>query len=126
MFFRGLITFREERLVVDAQQTSALSKQSVALVVGHEVSHQWFGNLVTMEWWTELWLNEGYASFVEFLAVDHIFPDYDIWSQFTTDVLIPALVLDSLSSSHPVEVEIKSPAGSNKQTEILFKYMLMK
>lgn len=55
-------------------------------ISGHEIAHQWFGNLVTMDWWTHLWLNEGYASFVEFLCVDHVFPEYDIWTQFVTDM----------------------------------------
>lgn len=56
----GLVTYRETCLLVDTQNTSAVQKQWIALVVGHELAHQWFGNLVTMEWWTHLWLNEGY------------------------------------------------------------------
>jgi aminopeptidase N len=50
--------------------------------VGHELAHQWFGNLVTMEWWTDLWLNEGFATWVGWLAVDHMFPDWNVWHQF--------------------------------------------
>lgn len=82
----GLITYRETFLLVDPENTSLIRKQSIALTVGHEIAHQWFGNLVTMDWWTHLWLNEGYASFVEFLCVDHVFPEYDIWTQFVTDM----------------------------------------
>ncbi|KAF4524826.1 hypothetical protein B566_EDAN013986 [Ephemera danica] len=99
----GLVTYRETCLLVDPENTSAVRKQWIALVVGHELAHQWFGNLVTMEWWTHLWLNEGYASFVEFLCVAHLFPEYDIWTQFVTDTYIRALELDALNNSHPIE-----------------------
>lgn len=66
--------------------------------------------LVTMEWWTHLWLNEGYASFVEFLCVNKLFPDYDIWTQFVTDMYTRALELDCLKNSHPIEVPVGHPS----------------
>ncbi|XP_040158146.1 puromycin-sensitive aminopeptidase [Anopheles arabiensis] len=106
----GLITYRETFVLVDPENTSLIRKQSIALTVGHEIAHQWFGNLVTMEWWTHLWLNEGYASFVEFLCVDHLFPDYDIWTQFVTDMYTRALELDCLRNSHPIEVPVGHPS----------------
>ncbi|XP_001599897.2 puromycin-sensitive aminopeptidase isoform X2 [Nasonia vitripennis] len=106
----GLVTYRETCLLVDPHNTSAVVKQWIALVVGHELAHQWFGNLVTMEWWTHLWLNEGYASFVEFLCVDLLFPEYDIWTQFVTDTYIKALELDALKNSHAIEVPVGHPS----------------
>ncbi|KAB0796160.1 hypothetical protein PPYR_10221 [Photinus pyralis] len=106
----GLVTYRETCLLVDPENTSAVRKQWIALVVGHELAHQWFGNLVTMEWWTHLWLNEGYASFVEFLCVNHLFPQYDIWTQFVNDIYIRALELDCLKNSHPIEVPVGHPS----------------
>ncbi|XP_013146811.1 PREDICTED: aminopeptidase M1 isoform X2 [Papilio polytes] len=106
----GLVTYRETCLLVDEEHTSAVRRQWIALVVGHELAHQWFGNLVTMEWWTHLWLNEGYASFVEFLCVNHLFPDYDIWTQFVTETYIRALELDCLKNSHPIEVPVGHPS----------------
>lgn len=106
----GLVTYRETCLLVDPENTSAIRKQWIALVVGHELAHQWFGNLVTMEWWTHLWLNEGYASFVEFLCVEHLFPEYDIWTQFVTDTYCRALELDCLNNSHPIEVPVGHPS----------------
>ncbi|XP_020286136.1 puromycin-sensitive aminopeptidase isoform X2 [Pseudomyrmex gracilis] len=106
----GLVTYRETCLLVDPQNTSAVRKQWIALIVAHELAHQWFGNLVTMEWWTHLWLNEGYASFVEFLCVAHLFPEYDIWTQFVTDTHIRALELDALKNSHPIEVPVGHPS----------------
>lgn len=106
----GLVTYRETYLLVDPANTSSIRKQSIALTVGHEIAHQWFGNLVTMEWWTHLWLNEGYASFVEFLCVHHLFPEYDIWTQFVTDMYTRALELDCLKNSHPIEVPVNHPS----------------
>jgi len=106
----GLVTYRETALLVDAENSSASSKQTVALVVGHEIAHQWFGNLVTMDWWTHLWLNEGFASWIEYLCVDHCFPDYDIWTQFATGDFNRALELDALKNSHPIEVEVGHPS----------------
>ncbi len=67
---------------------------------------QWFGNLVTMEWWDGLWLNEGFASWVEYLCVDHCFPDWKIWTQFVYLDVGRAFELDALASSHPVEVPV--------------------
>ncbi len=105
----GAITYRESALLVDEDHSSAANKQWVALVIAHELAHQWFGNLVTMEWWTHLWLNEGFASYIEYLAVDHIFPQWDIWTQFAYNDLGVALKLDSLASTHPIEVEVHHP-----------------
>ncbi|KAL1129384.1 hypothetical protein AAG570_013911 [Ranatra chinensis] len=106
----GLVTYRQSCLLVDSENTSASRKQWIAIVVGHELAHQWFGNLVTMEWWTHLWLNEGYATFVENLCVAHLFPEYDIWTQFVSDMYIRALELDCLKNSHPIEVPVGHPS----------------
>ncbi|MDE2399862.1 MAG: M1 family metallopeptidase [Patescibacteria group bacterium] len=106
----GAITYRESALLVDENHSSASNKQWVALVVAHELAHQWFGNLVTMEWWTHLWLNEGFASYIEYLAVDKLFPKWDIWTQFSTNDLGVALRLDALLHTHPIEVEVHNPS----------------
>jgi puromycin-sensitive aminopeptidase len=106
----GLITYRAEMLLVDPESPNMSTKQWMAIVVGHEIAHQWFGNLVTMTWWTDLWLNEGFASWIEFLLVDHVHPEYQIWLQYITMALTRAMSLDSLRSSHPVEVEIEHPS----------------
>ena len=106
----GLVTYRETCLLVDPKNTSADRKQWIALVVGHELAHQWFGNLVTMEWWTHLWLNEGFASFVEYLCVDELYPNYHIWMQFLTQSYTRAMDLDALHNSHPIEVPVGHPS----------------
>jgi len=106
----GLVTFRETAVLVDAENTSAGTKQWVAIVVTHEMAHQWFGNLVTMEWWTHLWLNEGFASFMENTCTNDLYPEFGIWTQFVQNTLIGALELDALKNSHPIEVEVGHPS----------------
>ena len=106
----GLVTYRETCVLVDSANSSQSSKQWVAIVVCHETAHQWFGNLVTMEWWTHLWLNEGFASFMENLVTAALYPEFKIWEQFVPGTLIEALKLDALHSSHPIEVEVGHPS----------------
>lgn len=101
----GLVTYRDSSLLYDEQRSAATDKQWVASTVAHELAHQWFGNLVTMEWWTHLWLNEGFATWVSYLAADVFFPEWKIWTQFL-DETADGLSLDALSESHPIEVEI--------------------
>lgn len=72
-----------------------------------ELAHQWFGNLVTMDWWNELWLNEGFATWVGWLAIHRFYPDHLVWSQFVAESVQTAFRLDSLRSSHPIEVPVK-------------------
>ncbi len=105
----GAVTYRESQLLVDELQSSASTKQWTALTIAHELAHQWFGNLVTMEWWTHLWLNEGFASYIEYVAVDHLFPEWEIWKQFVYIDFNTALELDCLDNTHPVEVEVHHP-----------------
>jgi puromycin-sensitive aminopeptidase len=110
----GAVTYRESALLVDENLSSLANKQWVALVVAHELAHQWFGNLVTMEWWTHLWLNEGFASYMEYLAVDSIFPSWDMWVQFTALENGSALRLDGLKNTHPIEVAVANPSEINE------------
>jgi aminopeptidase N len=79
----------------------------VTYLVAHELAHQWFGNLVTMDWWSELWLNEGFATWAGWLATDHLHPEWEVWPQFVTEGMQTAFRLDSLRSSHPIEVPVK-------------------
>ncbi|KAJ3113183.1 Aminopeptidase 2 mitochondrial [Phlyctochytrium bullatum] len=110
----GLITYRNIYLLFDEKKSSAVAKQRIAYVVGHELAHQWFGNLVTMNWWNDLWLNEGFATFVGWLAVDKLFPEWDIWTQFIIKDYAEGISLDGLRSSHPIQVDVASPAEINE------------
>ncbi|AQK60193.1 Aminopeptidase M1 [Zea mays] len=85
--------------------SAAANKQRVAVVVAHELTHQWFGNFVTMKWWTHLWLNEGFATWVSYLAADHFFPEWNVWTQFLEESTI-GFKLDALAGSHPIEMYI--------------------
>lgn len=100
----GLVTYREVDLMIDAERASSQQKQRVAIVVAHELAHQWFGNLVTMDWWEDIWLNEGFACYMEHFCTDKLLPDYRMWEQYTTDAMAAAQRLDSLRSSHPIQV----------------------
>lgn len=73
----GLITFRETELLVGEKNSSVHNVKSVSLTIAHELSHMWFGNLVTMKWWDDLWLNEGFATYMEHVAVDSVFPQWN-------------------------------------------------
>jgi len=105
----GLITYRETALLIDEENSSAATKQRASLVVSHEIAHQWFGNLVTMKWWNDLWLNEGFASWIEYKPIDKIFPEWDLWTQFFYLDTVSAFSLDSLQNSHKIEVEVLNP-----------------
>uniref|UniRef100_A0A5S6QC43 Aminopeptidase n=1 Tax=Trichuris muris TaxID=70415 RepID=A0A5S6QC43_TRIMR len=115
----GLITFRELYVLMDPSMSSTVAKQNVALVVAHEVSHMWFGNLATMKWWTDLWLKEGFATWMEVKAVNQLFPEYDVWTQFALEHVREALMLDSMSSSHPIELPIILPSDIEENYDAL-------
>uniref|UniRef100_U3JVG0 Aminopeptidase n=1 Tax=Ficedula albicollis TaxID=59894 RepID=U3JVG0_FICAL len=106
----GLITYRETNLLYDPKESATSNKQRVAAVIAHELVHQWFGNIVTMDWWDDLWLNEGFASYFEFLGANASEPDWKMLEQVLIDDVLPVLKDDSLLSSHPIVVDVSSPA----------------
>lgn len=105
----GLVTYREIALLADPATTSISSKHYIATVIAHELSHQWFGNLVTMNWWNNLWLNESFATLMEYIAVDALHPEWDIWLDFATGEVPMALRRDSLDGVQPVQVDVHHP-----------------
>ncbi|PNS14472.1 hypothetical protein CAC42_3758 [Sphaceloma murrayae] len=104
----GLITYRTTAVLFDEKASDQKYKNRVVYVVAHELAHQWFGNLVTMDWWNELWLNEGFATWVGWYAVDHLHPDWNVWAQFVGEGVQTAFGLDSLRTSHPIEVPVRN------------------
>ena len=105
----GLITYREIALLADPTTTSISSKHYIATVIAHELSHQWFGNLVTMEWWNDLWLNESFASLVEYTAVNALEPSWNVWLDFASSESSIALRRDSLDGVQPVQTDVNHP-----------------
>ena len=106
----GAITFRETILLYDPKTSSTRTKQFIAEVISHEIAHMWFGNLVTMKWWNDLWLNESFATFMATKFVDKFYPEWDLWDQFVEDAMNVAMGLDSLKTTHPIDVKVNSPA----------------
>lgn len=106
----GLITYREAYLLYDPKISSSTSQHSVASVIAHELAHQWFGNLVTMKWWTDLWLNEGFATYMAGLAVHHLFPQWHSLKEEAVNNMLDVFSFDSLKTSHPVSVPIGHPS----------------
>uniref|UniRef100_A0A034V8K5 Aminopeptidase N n=2 Tax=Bactrocera dorsalis TaxID=27457 RepID=A0A034V8K5_BACDO len=105
----GLITYRETTMLFEEGVSATTNKQRIASVVGHELAHQWFGNLVTPSWWSDIWLNEGFASYMEYITVDAIHPDWKTQDQFVVSELQNVFHLDALSSSHKISVEVFNP-----------------
>ena len=92
----GLITYRETALIVEEQHSGLAARQYVSSVIAHELSHQWFGNLVTMKWWNNLWLNESFASIMENIAPNALHPDWKVWLEFDTGSAVMAARRDAI------------------------------
>lgn len=105
----GLITYREIALLADPKTTSISSKQYIATVIAHELAHQWFGNLVTMKWWNNLWLNESFATLMEYIAVDALHPEWNIWLDFASNESVMAMRRDAIDGVQSVQVEVNHP-----------------
>ncbi|XP_077418370.1 endoplasmic reticulum aminopeptidase 1b [Vanacampus margaritifer] len=105
----GLTTYREAALFFHPEKSSITDKLQIAKIIAHELAHQWFGNLVTMEWWNDLWLNEGFAKFMEFIAVDATYPELQANDLFLGKCY-NAMEVDSLASSHPISTPVENPA----------------
>lgn len=105
----GLTTYRESSLLYDKEKSSASSKLGITMIVSHELAHQWFGNLVTMEWWNDLWLNEGFAKFMEFVSVTVTHPELKVEEHFFGKCF-DAMEVDAFNSSHPVSTPVENPA----------------
>ncbi|KAM0255025.1 hypothetical protein ACHAQJ_006173 [Trichoderma viride] len=110
----GLVTYRTTQVLFDEKTSDSRYKNAVAYVVAHELAHQWFGNLVTMDWWDELWLNEGFATWVGWHAVDHLHPDWQVWAQFVNEGMESAFRLDGIRASHPIHVPVRDALDVNQ------------
>ncbi|KAI1269415.1 peptidase family M1 [Xylariaceae sp. FL1019] len=110
----GLVTYRTTAVLFDEKTSDARYKNRVAYVVAHELAHQWFGNLVTMDWWDELWLNESFATWAGWYAVNEFHPDWQVWAQFVNEGMESAFKLDGMRASHPVHVPVQDALDVNQ------------
>uniref|UniRef100_A0A6Q2YEI1 Aminopeptidase n=1 Tax=Esox lucius TaxID=8010 RepID=A0A6Q2YEI1_ESOLU len=101
----GLITYRETALLYDPEMSSNSNKERIATIIAHELAHMWFGNLVTLNWWNDLWLNEGFASYVEYLGANDAEPDWNIKDLIVLNDVHRVFAIDALASSHPLSSE---------------------
>ncbi len=109
----GAIFFRDRDLLLDPAHASVDAQKLVAIVVAHEMAHQWFGDLVTMKWWDDLWLNEAFASLMENESVAALRPDWHIWDLFRADDERP-LYDDALASTHPIHFDVATAEEANE------------
>ncbi|KAL7942841.1 peptidase family M1 domain-containing protein [Trichoderma barbatum] len=115
----GLVTYRVSAILFDEQSSEERFRDRIAYVVAHELAHQWFGNLVTMDWWDDLWLNEGFATWAGFLAVDHLHPDWEFWTRFVNEGMQSAFEADSIRASHPIQVQVDSVAAVSQLFDLI-------
>lgn len=104
----GAITFREELLLLEDKHSSVQAQQRASSVIAHEMAHLWFGDLVTMKWWDDLWLNEAFATWMSVKADDYVHPEWQSWEFFTLDRL-NAMEVDELRSTRAIHAEVKNP-----------------
>ena len=109
----GAITFRETALLGTEKDTPIGVQQQIAETVAHELAHQWFGDLVTMEWWNDLWLNESFATFMSYKAMDGVYPKWNMKEQYINDVVAVAFAADQLKSTHPISVHVSTAEEIN-------------
>jgi aminopeptidase N len=105
----GLITYRERLLVAYSGETAQSTLEQIALVIAHETSHQWFGNLVTMRWWNDLWLNESFANMMEYQAVDGMFPEWHVWDSFVAQEGLSSFRRDAVAGVQAVRTDVHHP-----------------
>ncbi len=114
----GAVFFRETLLLLDPRRATLAEQKRAAEVIAHELAHMWFGDLVTMAWWDDLWLNEAFATWMAFSVVDHWRPEWRMWHEFQHG-RAAALDLDALRHTHPIWCEVRTPAEASENFDLI-------
>ena len=114
----GAVTFRESLLILDEESATRNELSRSITVIAHELAHMWFGDLVTMEWWDGIWLNEAFASLMEVISSDATYPEFKLWEDMNLS-RTSGFSVDSLTSSRPVEFEVESPEQAEEMFDAL-------
>jgi puromycin-sensitive aminopeptidase len=114
----GAVFFRETLLLVDPATVTLAEKKRAAEVIAHELAHMWYGDLVTMAWWDDLWLNEAFATWMAFQVVDDWKPEWKLWHDFQ-HARAAALELDALRHTHPIYCEVRTPADAAENFDLI-------
>jgi puromycin-sensitive aminopeptidase len=114
----GAVFFRETLLLVDPETATLSEKKRAAEVICHELAHMWYGDLVTMAWWDDLWLNEAFATWMAFHVVDAWKPEWKMWNDFQHH-RAAALGLDALTETHPIYVKVRTPSEATQNFDLI-------
>ncbi len=114
----GCVTFREQELLIDPASASQNELVRVAMVIAHELAHMWFGDLVTMAWWEGIWLNEAFATYMQYVCCDAFRPDWKMWVRFSAE-REAGLMIDGLHSTRPIEFPVHSPADAAAMVDLI-------
>ena len=114
----GAIFYRQNLLLMDETTTSWSAQKRIAEVIAHEIAHQWFGNLVTMEWWDDLWLNEAFATWIAYKCIDAWHPEWRMWDDYR-ETKEGALRADGLVNTHPIYAPVRSPGEATELFDII-------
>lgn len=109
----GLITYKETGLLYDKNHTSAMAQQKISAVIAHELAHQWFGNLVTMNWWNDTWLNEAFARYLQYFLPSLLHSEWEMNKQFVVEQLQVAFIIDATDKTHPLSHKVETPEEAN-------------
>ena len=114
----GAIFYRQSLLLLEPKNPSRAAQKRIAEVIAHEIAHQWFGNLVTMKWWDDLWLNEAFATWIAFKVCDTVRPEWEIWLDYL-DAKEAALAADALATTHPIYAPVHNPAQATELFDVI-------